>query len=156
MKRHFEVKRENFTISDDPARLDVDAICDFLARAYWAKGRPRERTERALANSLAFGLYDGEKQIGIARVVTDYAIFAYLCDVFIHEDYRSRGLGKWLIETVMSHPDLQGLRRWTLATRDAHGLYRQFGWDALGNSENWMEIFHPFPNEGKEQLSLYR
>lgn len=156
MKRHFEVKHENFTISDDPARLDVDAICDFLSRAYWAQGRPRERTEHALANSLVFGLYDGEKQIGIARVVTDYAIFAYLCDVFIHEDYRSRGLGKRLIETVMSHPDLEGLRRWTLATRDAHGLYRQFGWGALGNSENWMEIFHPFPNEGKEQLSLYR
>lgn len=146
----FEVKRDQFTISTDSTRLDVDAICDFLARAYWAKGRPRERTERALANSLVFGLYDGEKQIGLARVVTDYAIFAYLCDVFIHEDYRARGLGKWLIETVMSHPDLQGLRRWTLATRDAHGLYKQFGWDALGNPEKWMEIFHPFKEEGRD------
>lgn len=150
MQKVFEVKRDQFTISTDSTRLDVDAICDFLARAYWAKGRPRERTERALANSLVFGLYDGEKQIGLARVVTDYAIFAYLCDVFIHEDYRARGLGKWLIETVMSHPDLQGLRRWTLATRDAHGLYKQFGWDALGSPEKWMEIFHPFKEEGRD------
>lgn len=150
MQKVFEVKRDQFTISTDSTRLDVDAICDFLSRAYWAKGRPRERTERALANSLVFGLYDGEKQIGLARVVTDYAIFAYLCDVFIHEDYRARGLGKWLIETVMSHPDLQGLRRWTLATRDAHGLYKQFGWDALGSPEKWMEIFHPFKEEGRD------
>ena len=150
MQKIIEVKREQFTISTDPTRLDVDAICDFLSRAYWAKGRPRERTERALENSLVFGLYDGDKQIGIARVVTDYAIVAYLCDVFIHEDYRSHGLGKWLIETVHSHPDLQGLRRWTLATRDAHGLYKQFGWDALGNHENWMEIFRPFAGEGRD------
>lgn len=150
MQKVFEVKRDQFTISTDSTRLDVDAICDFLSRAYWAKGRPRERTERALENSIVFGLYDGEKQIGIARVVTDYAIFAYLCDVFIHEDYRSHGLGKWLIETVMSHPDLQGLRRWTLATRDAHGLYKQFGWDALGSPEKWMEIFHPFKEEGRD------
>ncbi len=127
MQKIIEVHKNNFTISTDPARLDVNAIADFLSRAYWAKGRPRERTERALANSLVFGLYDGEKQIGLARVVTDYAIFAYLCDVFIHEDYRSHGLGKWLMQTVHEHPDLQGLRRWTLATRDAHGLYKQFG-----------------------------
>ncbi|HMR99545.1 MAG TPA: GNAT family N-acetyltransferase [Anaerolineales bacterium] len=150
MRKIFEAHRGQFTISTDNSRLDVDAICDFLSRAYWAKGRPRERTERALENSLVFGLYDGEKQIGIARVVTDYAIFAYLCDVFVHEDYRSHGLGKWLIETVTSHPDLQGLRRWTLATRDAHGLYKQFGWDALGNAENWMEIFRPFTEEGRD------
>lgn len=150
MQKVFEVKRDQFTISTDPARLDVDVICDFHTRAYWAKGRPRERTIRSLENSLVFGLYDGEKQIGLARVVTDYAIFAYLCDVFIHEDYRARGLGKWLIETVHAHPDLQGLRRWTLATRDAHGLYKQFGWDALGSPEKWMEIFHPFKEEGRD------
>ena len=150
MRKMFEMKRDHFTISTDHSRLDIDMICEFLTRAYWAKGRPRERTERALANSLVFGLYDGEKQIGLARVVTDYAIFAYLCDVFIHEEYRARGLGKWLMETVHSHPDLQGLRRWTLATRDAHGLYKQFGWDALGNAENWMEIFRPFAGEGRD------
>jgi len=94
-------------------------------------------------------LYDGEKQIGLARVVSDYAVFAYLCDVFIHEEYRTHGLGKWLIETVMSHPDLQGLRRWTLATRDDHGLYRQFGWDTMQNPDKWMEILRPFPGEGQ-------
>jgi GNAT superfamily N-acetyltransferase len=142
-----EVQRGQFTISTDKSRLDIDAICDFLTRAYWAKGRPRERTERALENSLVFGLYDGTRQIGLARVVSDHAIFAYLCDVFIHEDYRASGLGKWLIETVMSHPDLQGLRRWTLATRDAHGLYRQFGWDALKDPDGWMEILKPFSGE---------
>lgn len=149
MPQILEAQHGQFTISTDPKRLDINAICDFFTRAYWTQGRPRERTERALANSLVFGLYDGEKQIGLARVVSDYAIFAYLCDVFIHEDYRSHGLGKWLIETVMSHPDLQGLRRWTLATRDAHGLYRQFGWDALQAPSNWMEILHPFPGESQ-------
>ena len=149
MPQILETHKDNFTISTDPARLDMDAVCDFLTRAYWALGRPRERTERALANSLVFGLYAGEKQIGLARVVSDYAVFAYLCDVFIHEEYRTHGLGKWLIETVMSHPDLQGLRRWTLATRDAHGLYRQFGWDTMQNPEKWMEILRPFPSEGQ-------
>lgn len=150
MQKIFEAHRDQFTISTDPSRLDMNAIWDFLTRAYWAKGRPRERTERALANSLVFGLYDGDKQIGLARVVTDYAIFAYLCDVFIHEDYRAHGLGKWLMETVHSYPDLQGLRRWTLATRDAHGLYSQFGWKPLNNPDGWMEIFHPFQEEGRD------
>jgi GNAT superfamily N-acetyltransferase len=147
MPQIIETHRDSFTISTDPARLDIDAICDFLTRAYWAKGRPRERTERALTNSLVFGLYDGNRQIGLARVVSDYAVVAYLCDVFIHEDYRAHGLGKWLIETVMNHPDLQGLRRWTLATRDAHDLYRQFGWNDMQSPENWMEILRPYPGE---------
>ena len=145
-----ETHKDNFTISTDPARLDLDAIADMLTRAYWASGRPRERTERAISNSLVFGLYDGEKQIGLARVVSDHAVFAYLCDVFIHEEYRAHGLGKWLIETVMNHPDLQGLRRWTLATRDAHELYRQFGWDDLQNPEKWMQILRPFPGERQD------
>jgi len=150
MPQLFETHKEQFTISTDPARLDMDAIAEMLTRAYWAVGRPRERTERAIANSLVFGLYDGAKQIGLARIVSDYAVFAYLCDVFIHEEYRAHGLGKWLIETVMSHPDLQGLRRWTLATRDAHELYRQFGWDDLQNPERWMQILHPFPGEKQD------
>ena len=152
MPQIIEVHRENFIISTDPARLDMDAIVNFLTRAYWAKGRPRERTKRAIANSLVFGLYDGDfvKQIGLARVISDYAVFAYLCDVFIHEDYRAHGLGKWLMETVHSHPDLQGLRRWTLATRDAHDLYRQFGWQDLGNHDSWMELFRPFAGEGHD------
>jgi GNAT superfamily N-acetyltransferase len=150
MPHLLEVHRENFTISTDPARLDADAIAEMLKRAYWAQGRPRERVDRSLANSLVFGLYDGNKQIGLARVVSDYAIFAYLCDVFIHEDYRAQGLGKWLMQTVHSHPDLQGLRRWTLATRDAHELYHQFGWASLNDPNSWMEILNPFPGEGRD------
>ena len=150
MPQIIEFHRKNFTISTDPTRLDMDTIVDLLTRAYWAKGRPRERTERAIANSLVFGVYDGVKQIGLARVVSDYAVFAYLCDVIIHEDYRAQGLGKWLMETIHNHPDLQGLRRWTLATRDAHELYRQFGWEALANPEGWMEILQPFAGEGRD------
>ena len=147
MPQIIEVKKDIFTISTDPSRLDVDAIADMLTRAYWALGRPRERTERAIANSLVFGVYDGDKQIGIARIVSDYAIFAYLCDVFIHEDYRGRGLGKWLMETVRSHPDLQDLRRWVLATHDAHELYKQYGFTPLENPNNWMEILNRFSGE---------
>jgi GNAT superfamily N-acetyltransferase len=150
MPQILEVYRDNFTISTDPARLDSDVIAEMLTRAYWAQGRPRERLDRALINSLVFGLYDGEKQIGLARVVSDYAIFAYLCDVFIYEDYRAHGLGRWLMQTIHSHPDLQGLRRWTLATRDAHEFYRQFGWDMLANPDNWMEILNPFSGEGRD------
>ena len=150
MQKLFEASREQFLISTDPARLDLDAIADMLTRAYWASGRSRERTERALQNSLVFGVYDGEKQIGLARIVTDYAIFAYLCDVFILEDYRANGLGKWLMETIFSHPDLQGLRRWTLATRDAHELYRRYGFDALTNPDGWMERFRPYPGEERD------
>jgi GNAT superfamily N-acetyltransferase len=137
-----EVHRDSFTISTDPARLDIDAIADMLTRAYWAKGRTRDVIARYIEHSLTFGMYDGDRQIGLARLVTDYATFAWLCDVFIHEDYRGRGLGKWLMETIHSHPDLQGLRRWILATRDAHGLYKQFGWTPLANPERWMEKFN--------------
>lgn len=150
MPQIFETHRDNFTISTDPARLDLDAICDFLTRSYWANGRPRERTERALKNSLVFGIYAGENQIGVARVISDYSIFAYLCDVFIHEDYRAHGLGKWLMQTIHSHPDLQGLRRWTLVTRDAHGLYRQFGWAGLNDPNSWMEKLVPFQGETRD------
>jgi GNAT superfamily N-acetyltransferase len=138
MPQLIETRRENFTISTDPARLDVAAIADMLTRAYWAQGRTPEMIARYVQHSLVFGLYDDSRQIGLARVVSDYVTFAWLCDVFIHEDYRGRGLGKWLMQTVHSHPDLQGLRRWMLATRDAHGLYSQFGWQPLTNPENWM------------------
>lgn len=150
MPQIFETHRDNFTISTDPARLEIDTICDFLTRSYWANGRPRERTERALKNSLVFGVYDGEKQIGVARVISDYSIFAYLCDVFIHEDYRTHGLGKWLMQTIHSHPDLQGLRRWALVTRDAHELYRQFGWAGLNDPTSWMEKLVPFQGETRD------
>jgi GNAT superfamily N-acetyltransferase len=134
-----EYHRGQFTISDDATRLNLEAICDFLSRAYWAHERPRAVIERSIEHSLNFGLYDGEKQIGFARVVSDFAIFAYLCDVFIHEDYRGRAFGRWLIECIMSHPDLQGLRRWALLTRDAHGLYKKFGFTKLNDPSRWME-----------------
>jgi GNAT superfamily N-acetyltransferase len=138
MPQIIETHRDNFTISTDPARLDVGAITDMLSRAYWAQGRTPEVVARYLQHSLTFGLYDGSRQIGLTRVVSDYTTFAWLCDVFIHEDYRGHGLGKWLIETVHSHPDLQNLRRWMLATKDAHGLYSQFGWAPLESPERWM------------------
>jgi N-acetylglutamate synthase-like GNAT family acetyltransferase len=143
MPQILEAHRDGFTISTDAARLDIDAICDFLTRAYWANTRPRERTERAIQNSLVFGVYDADRQIGVARVVTDYSIFAYLCDVFIHEDYRTHGLGKWLIQTIMDHPDLREMRRWVLVTNDAHGLYKQFGFTPIANHDRFMERIVP-------------
>jgi N-acetylglutamate synthase-like GNAT family acetyltransferase len=147
MSQILETHRDNFTISTDPARLDIDTICDFLKRAYWANTRPRERTERAIQNSLVFGVYDGSKQIGLARVISDYSIFAYLCDVFIHEDYRAHGLGKWLIQTILEHPALKDMRRWLLVTNDAHTLYKQFGFTAIEDPERWMQMFRRFPEE---------
>lgn len=138
-----EYKQNQFTISDDPVKLNIDAVCDFLSRAYWADKRERAVIEKSIQNSLNFGVYDGSRQIGFARVVTDRATFAYLCDVFIHEDYRGKALGKWLMECILHHPELTGLRRWSLATRDAHGLYRQFGFTELSNPATWMEKFDP-------------
>ena len=147
MPQLIETHRDSFTISTDPARLDVDVICDFLTRAYWANTRPRPRTELAFQNSLAFGLYDGDKQIGVARVVTDYSIFAYLCDVFIHEEYRAQGLGKWLLQTILEHPDLKEVRRWLLVTKDAYELYKPFGFELIEDPEHWMQMFRRFPEE---------
>jgi GNAT superfamily N-acetyltransferase len=138
-----EYHRDNFTLSTDPARLDVDAIHAFLTTAYWSPGIPREIVARAIQHSLCFGVYDGARQIGFARAITDRATYAYLADVFIIEEYRGRGLSKWLMAGILAHPDLQGLRRWSLATRDAHGLYRQFGFTELGAPERWMEIARP-------------
>lgn len=136
-----EYKRDQFIISDDPARLDFEAICDFLSRAYWADKRPREVIQKSLQFSLNFGVYDGNRQIGFARVITDRATFAYLCDVFVHEDYRGKALGKWMMECILAYPELQGLRRWSLATHDAHGLYKQFGFTELSDPSKWMEKF---------------
>ena len=127
-------------ISTDRARLDLDVIHGFLSRAYWCEDIPRSVLERAIRNSLCFGVYAGGRQVGFARVVTDRATFAYLADVFILESHRRRGLSKLMMEAVMSHPDLQGLRRWSLATRDAHGLYSQFGFRPLQMPERHMEI----------------
>ena len=117
MSQILETYRDKFTISTDPARLDIDAICDFLSRAYWADKRPRDVIEKSIKHSLNFGMYDGERQIGFTRVISDHAVFAYVCDVFIHEGYRGQALGKWMMETILSHPELQGLRRWCLVCR---------------------------------------
>ena len=147
MTQIMEIHRDQFTISTDPSRLDMNTVYDFLSRSYWAKGRPRERTDLAFANSLVFGLYEGSRMIGMARVITDFSIIAYLCDVFIHEEFRGRGLGKWLMQSIFEHPDLKHIRRWLLATDDAHGLYRQFGFEQLTDAEKWMQRLRPFPNE---------
>ena len=136
-------EREGYLISTDPAQFDLDAIHAYLVRAYWCQGIPRETMERAIANSLCFALFHGKAQIGFARVITDSATYAYLCDVYVLENYRGKGLGKWLMECVMGHPALQGLRRFSLATRDAHGLYRQFGFRELSSPESMMEILRP-------------
>jgi GNAT superfamily N-acetyltransferase len=134
-----EWTRDGLTISDDRARLDRDAIHEFLRGSYWAKGIPRELVDRAIDNSLCLGLYDGDRLVGFARVITDSATFAYLSDVFVLESHRGRGLGTWFMESVLSHPDLQNLRRWMLATADAHGLYRKVGFTALSKPERIME-----------------
>jgi len=136
-----EVAKGRYSITTDPGRLDIDAIHAFLSRSFWAEGIPRDLVVKAIAHSLCFGLFDGAAQVAFARVVTDRATFAYLCDVYVLESHRGRGLGKWLIETVMKHPDLQGLRRFQLVTRDAHGLYARHGFAAPQHPERQMEIF---------------
>lgn len=133
-----------FLISTDRSKLDVDVIQRFLIRSYWAEGIPRETVARSIENSLCFGVYHGREQVGFARVISDFATYAYLADVFILEPYRGRGLATELIATIMAHPELQGLRRWGLGTRDAHGLYAQFGWRPVENpARTMMEIADP-------------
>lgn len=137
-------ERGEFVISTDDARLQIDVVHAFLANeSYWATNRSLEQTQRAIENSICFGVYHGTRQIGFARVVSDLATFAYLGDVFIIEEFRGRALGKFLMETIVGHPDLQGLRRWLLATRDAHGLYEQLGFSDLRYPERWMERTAP-------------
>jgi hypothetical protein len=134
-----------YTMSNDPARLNVPFVHAFLSQhTYWAPNRPLDMVERSIENSLNFGIYHADEQIGFARVVTDYATFAWLCDVFIVPEHREHGLGKFLIDCVINHPDLKPLRRLLLATRDAHELYRQYGgFTSLANSERYMEKFNP-------------
>lgn len=133
-----------FTVSTERARLDVALIhCFLVEESYWARERTEEQTQTAIENSICFGVYDGGRQIGFARVVSDKATFAYLGDVFILEEFRGKGLSKWLMEVIVSHPEVQGLRRWVLATRDAHGLYEQFEFSALRFPERWMEKTAP-------------
>ena len=137
--------KKGFQISTDKSLLQVDVIYDYLNNdSYWAQGISLEKMEKAIRNSMCFGVYTIDKQVGFARVVTDTATFAYICDVFVLPAFRKNGLSKWLIQSIVNHPDLQGLRRWSLATADAHGLYSQFGFTEITRPERWMEIFTPY------------
>jgi GNAT superfamily N-acetyltransferase len=142
--KSIEWARDSFTVTTDPARLDLSVVAGFLSSSYWAAGIPFDTVARSVAHSLCFSLLDEQRQIGFARVISDYATVAYLGDVFILPSHRGRGLSKWLMECVVSHPELQGLRRWLLATRDAHELYRQYGFEPLSNPHLFME--RHFPN----------
>ena len=133
-------QRDGLTISTDPARIDRAAVHAFLSGSYWAAGIPREIVDRSIENALCFGLYEEKRQVGFARVITDFATFAYLADVFILPSHRGRGLAKWMMEAILAHPRLQDLRRWMLVTRDAHGLYRQAGFTELAHPERMMEM----------------
>lgn len=124
-----EWRRDDYTISTDRDRLDLDMIHGFLSGSYWAPGRSRARVETGIENSLPFGLYHFDEQVGFARVITDYVVLAFLSDVFVLDAHRGKGLGTWLVEVVTNQPELQSVRRWLLGTRDAHGLYRKFGFD---------------------------
>jgi len=136
---------KGYKISTDLSLLDFDTIFNYLdQQSYWAKGMPPQKLKKALEHSICFGVYKDGAQAGFARVVTDKATFAYLCDVFILPENQGIGLSKWLMQTIMAHPDLQGLRRWALATLDAHGLYKQFGFDVINNPGSWMQIFTPY------------
>lgn len=140
--REQEWRRGEYSISTDNKRLDIPLIHDFIStQSYWGQGRKMETVERALENSLNFGLYKDTQQIGFARVVTDYCTFAWVADVFVVNEYRGRGLSKWLMKVVLDHPGLEAMRRWVLATRDAHDLYRQFGFMQMEQPERWMERF---------------
>ena len=138
-----EWTRDGFTISTDPARLDLDGVYCFLSASYWARGIPRDVFERSVRHALCFGIYEGARQVGFARVVTDFATVAYVGDVYVLEPWRGRGLSRWLMEVMTSHPELQGFRRWILLTRDAHGLYRKFGFTPLASPDRWMEKWAP-------------
>ena len=126
-------------VTTDPARLDLATVHTFLAGSYWAGGIPREVMERSILNSICFGAFDGERQVGFARVISDRATFAYVADVFVLPTHRSRGIGKRIMDCITSHPDLQDLRLWTLFTRDAHGLYRQHGFREARYPDRLME-----------------
>lgn len=137
---HTASQRGDYTLSTDPQRLDMAAVHAYLTRSYWSPGIAFERVQRAAANSLCFGLFHGAEQVGFARVVTDKTTFAYLADVYVLEAHRGQGLSKWLVQTILAHPELQGLRRFLLATADAHGLYAQFGFQPLAKPERMMQI----------------
>ena len=146
-----EWRRGDYLISTDRARLDTEVIHDYLSNSsYWAAGRSLETVRRSIEHSFAFGLYKDERQVGFARVITDYATFAWLADVFVLEEFRGQGLGKWLVDVIIKHPSLQGFRRWVLATKDAHELYRPFGFNELNKPERWMERPDPKMQENPD------
>ena len=139
-----EQRRGELLVSTDPRRLDLGVVHQFLTNCYWVKGIPREVVERSIQHALCFGIYDGSgAQVGFARVVSDFSTVAYLGDVFVLESHRGRGLGKWMMQCILAHPALEGMRRWILVTRDAHGLYKQFGFTALQSAERYMELHRP-------------
>jgi GNAT superfamily N-acetyltransferase len=140
-------ERGEYSISTDKTKLDLSVIHEFLSNSYWAAGRSIGTITRSIENSIPFGVYKGERQIGFARVITDYATFAWIADVFILEAFRGQGLSKWLMDVMISHPELQGFRRWVLATKDAHELYRKFGFSELKLPERWMERHDPTTQE---------
>ena len=135
--------KDEFTITTDKSTMDIEVIHGYLSRSYWAEGVPKQIVQKSIEGSFCFGVFHGNSQVGFARVITDKATFAYLGDVFILEPYRGKGLSKWLMEIIIAHPELQGLRRFCLITRDAHGLYRQFGFTELTSPENWMHVHNP-------------
>ena len=139
-----EWRRGEYLISTDKEQLDIATIHAFLTTSYWAAGISIEIVKRSIEHSLNFGLFQNDQQAGFARMITDYTTFAYLADVFVLEPFRGRGLSKWLMQVIVAHPELQGLRKWVLFTRDAHGLYEQVGYTSLANPERAME--RNFPN----------
>ena len=146
-EEQLEERRGGLTLTTDLSRMDLARIRRFLAEeSYWARGIPEEVVARSLAHSLNFGVLDGGEQVAFARVVTDRATFGWLCDVFVAESHRGRGLAKWMMEAIDRHPELQGLRRWNLATKDAHPLYAQFGYQPLAHPERHMErtVLNPY------------
>jgi GNAT superfamily N-acetyltransferase len=135
-----EWTRADYTISTDPARLQIEVIHAFLSRSYWATGVPRDVVVRSIQGSLPFGIYHGSQQVGFARVISDQATFAYVADVFVLESHRGQGLARWLMRSILQTPELQDLRRWLLVTRDAHSIYRDVGFSPVDQPEGFMEI----------------
>lgn len=144
--------KKGFSISTDQSLLDFEVIYNYLDKeSYWAKGVPAEKLKKAISNSICFGVYKDNKQVGFTRIISDSATFAYVCDLFILPEYRGLGLSKWLVQTFINHPELQGLRRWSLGTADAHGLYSQFGFTPITQPEIWMQIYKPYLELKKEE-----
>jgi GNAT superfamily N-acetyltransferase len=136
--------KKGYVVSTDKALIDFDVVHGYLCKdSYWAQEIPADTLKRAIENTICFGIYKEKRQVGFSRVISDKATFAYICDVFVLPAFRGIGLSKWLVQTIVAHPELQDLRRWSLATLDAHGLYRQMGFVELSKPGNWMEIYRP-------------